>query len=60
MNGVYGYIELLYDRLLGYTEADIRQIVEGTMKQQRMLVGCPRPVGEKDLTKIAREAMRYW
>ena len=45
---------------MGYTEADIRQIVEGTMKQQRMLVGCPRPVGEKDLTKIAREAMRYW
>ncbi|MBW2624459.1 MAG: iron-containing alcohol dehydrogenase, partial [Deltaproteobacteria bacterium] len=45
---------------MGYTEADIRQIVEGTLKQQRMLVGCPRPVGEEALIKIARESMKYW
>jgi len=45
---------------MGYTEADIPQIVEGTMKQQRLLVGCPRVVGEKELTKIAKESMKYW
>nr|HID58020.1 iron-containing alcohol dehydrogenase [Desulfobacterales bacterium] len=45
---------------LGYTEADIPQIVEGTLKQQRLLVGCPRKVGEKELTQIAKESMKYW
>jgi len=45
---------------LGYTEADIPQIVEGTLKQQRLLVGCPRLIGEKELTQIAKEAMKYW
>jgi alcohol dehydrogenase class IV len=45
---------------MGFTEADIPQIVEGTLKQQRLLVGCPRQVGEKELTQIARDSMRYW
>ena len=45
---------------LGYTEADIPQIVEGTLKQQRLLVGCPRVIGEKELTQIAKESMKYW
>jgi alcohol dehydrogenase class IV len=45
---------------MGFTEADIPQIVEGTLKQQRLLVGCPRQVGERELTKIARESMKYW
>jgi hydroxyacid-oxoacid transhydrogenase len=45
---------------MGFTEADIPQIVEGTLKQQRLLVGCPRQVGEKELTQIARESMKYW
>ncbi len=45
---------------MGFTEADIPQIVEGTLKQQRLLVGCPRQVGEKELTQIARESMTYW
>ena len=45
---------------LGYTEADISQIVEGTLKQQRLLVGCPRVIGEKELTQIAKESMKYW
>ena len=44
----------------GYTEADIPEIVEGTLKQQRMLVGCPRRVGEQELTQIATESMKYW
>ena len=45
---------------LGYTEDDIPQLVEGTLKQQRILVGCPRLIGEKELTQIAKESMRYW
>jgi len=45
---------------MGYTEADIPQLVEGTLKQQRLLVGCPRVVGEKELTQIAKESMKYW
>ena len=45
---------------MGFTEADIPQIVEGTLKQQRLLVGCPRQVGEKELTQIAQESMKYW
>jgi alcohol dehydrogenase class IV len=45
---------------MGFTETDIPQIVEGTLKQQRLLVGCPRQVGEKELTEIARESMKYW
>jgi alcohol dehydrogenase class IV len=45
---------------MGFTEADIPQIVEGTLKQERLLVGCPRQVGEKELAQIARESMKYW
>ena len=44
----------------GYTESDIPQIVEGTIKQQRLLSGCPRHVGEKELTRIALESMNNW
>lgn len=45
---------------LGYTEADISKIVEGTLKQQRLLSGCPRQVGEKELTQITKGSMEYW
>ncbi len=45
---------------LGFSEADIPQIVEGTLKQQRLLIGCPRKVGEKELTRIAKASMTLW
>ena len=45
---------------MGYTEADIPTMVEGTLKQQRLLVGCPRKIGEKELTQIAKESLNYW
>ncbi len=45
---------------MGFSEGDIPQIVEGTLKQQRLLVGCPRQVGQKELTQIAKDAMKYW
>jgi hydroxyacid-oxoacid transhydrogenase len=45
---------------LGYTLADIPQMAEGGWKQQRLLVGSPRPVTEGDLTKILEESMVLW
>jgi hydroxyacid-oxoacid transhydrogenase len=45
---------------LGFTESDIPALVEGTLAQQRILVNSPRPVDERALRAIYREAMRYW
>jgi hydroxyacid-oxoacid transhydrogenase len=45
---------------LGYIDADIPQIVEGTLKQERLMVGCPLVTGEKELTQIAKESMEIW
>jgi len=47
-------------KALGYTEADIPGLVEGGWKQQRLLVGCPRPVTEEDLTRFFEESMELW
>jgi hydroxyacid-oxoacid transhydrogenase len=45
---------------LGYDEEDIDDLVEGAMKQQRLLVGTPREVTEEDLANIIRESMENW
>jgi alcohol dehydrogenase class IV len=45
---------------IGYTEADIPALVEGGLKQQRLLVGSPRPVTGEDLTRIVEESMKLW
>ncbi|MEJ7841672.1 MAG: hydroxyacid-oxoacid transhydrogenase [Rubrobacter sp.] len=47
-------------RELGYTEDDIDALVEGAMKQQRLLVGSPKDVSEEDLASILRESMENW
>lgn len=47
-------------KALGYTEADIPGLVEGGWKQQRLLVGCPRPVTEEDLSRFFEESMELW
>ena len=47
-------------RELGYTEDDIDALVEGAMKQQRLLVGSPKEVKEEDLAAILRESMENW
>jgi alcohol dehydrogenase class IV len=47
-------------RELGYSEDDIEDLVDGAMKQQRLLVGSPREVGEEDLANIIRESMENW
>ncbi len=43
----------------GYGEEDVPGLVEGTLKQQRLLSRCPRPVGPEDLTAIIQESMSY-
>jgi len=45
---------------LGYSERDIEGLVDGTLKQQRLLVNSPRPVDSKALAQIFRNALRYW
>lgn len=45
---------------LGYAEADIPTIVEGTLKQPRLLANAPRPVGPADLERILSESVRCW
>jgi hydroxyacid-oxoacid transhydrogenase len=47
-------------RELGYGEDDIPALVEGAMKQQRLLVGSPREVTEEDLGRIIRASMENW
>ncbi len=61
------FIELMRDigcpnglSAIGYTEADIPALVEGAWKQQRLLVGSPRPATREDLTRIVEESMRLW
>jgi len=45
---------------VGYTERDIPALVEGTLKQPRLLAGAPRTVDGLDLDWILRDAMRLW
>lgn len=45
---------------LGYTEADIPALVEGTLPQHRVIKLSPRPVGENELKEIFTGAMKYW
>src|ERR687898_274692 len=47
-------------RELGYGEEDIDDLVEGAMKQRRLLVGAPREVTEEDLASIIRDSMENW
>jgi hydroxyacid-oxoacid transhydrogenase len=45
---------------LGYAEDDVPALVDGTMKQQRLLVGAPRDVGETDIAHILTASMTNW
>ncbi|MGH2969432.1 MAG: hydroxyacid-oxoacid transhydrogenase, partial [Solirubrobacteraceae bacterium] len=45
---------------LGYTEDDVPALVEGALKQQRLLVVAPKEVGDADLTHILDASMRNW
>ena len=45
---------------VGYTEADIGDLVPGTMKQQRLLATCPRPVSADDIAGIFARSIQNW
>jgi alcohol dehydrogenase class IV len=45
---------------IGYTERDLPALVEGTLRQPRLLAGAPRAVGAVELEGILRDALRYW
>src|SRR3954469_15332776 len=47
-------------RELGYGEEDVDALVEGAMKQQRLLVVAPREAGEADIPRIIGESMENW
>jgi hydroxyacid-oxoacid transhydrogenase len=45
---------------LGYGESDVPALVDGTLKQQRLLVNCPRAVGAEELTNVIQHSFEYW
>ena len=45
---------------LGYGERDIPSLLEGTLKQPRLLSGAPRAVGSAEITAILLESLRCW
>jgi alcohol dehydrogenase class IV len=45
---------------LGYSHADIPEIVEGAWKQQRLLAVSPRTVTKQDLRSLVEESMVLW
>ena len=47
-------------REVGYDEDDVEAIVEGALKQQRLLVISPREAGPTELAGIVRESMDNW
>ena len=47
-------------RELGYDEDDIDDLVEGALKQQRLLVVSPREAGPNELAGIIRDSFENW
>jgi hydroxyacid-oxoacid transhydrogenase len=45
---------------LGYSEDDVPALVDGALKQQRLLVVAPKEAGEDDLSHIINASMRNW
>ena len=45
---------------VGFVEGDIPALVDGTMKQQRLLATCPREVTEDDIAGIFSRSMELW
>ncbi|WP_329052870.1 iron-containing alcohol dehydrogenase [Amycolatopsis sp. NBC_01488] len=45
---------------VGYAESDVDSLVEGTLKQQRLLATAPREASEEDLSGILRESVSLW
>lgn len=47
-------------RALGYDEADLPALVEGALKQQRLLSIAPREAGPNELASIIRDSFENW
>ena len=45
---------------VGYESADVPDLVEGAMKQQRLLATAPRPVTEEDAAGILERSLELW
>jgi hydroxyacid-oxoacid transhydrogenase len=45
---------------VGYTEAEIPALVEGTLPQHRVTKLSPRPAGPEELAKLFRASLRVW
>ncbi len=45
---------------VGFSEADIPRLVEGTLPQHRVTKLSPRPASDKELAALFKDAMRYW
>lgn len=45
---------------VGYTEADIPALVEGTLPQHRVTKLSPIPAGAEELTTLFRDSLRIW
>lgn len=45
---------------VGYDDGDVDTLVEGTMKQQRLLATAPREVTEEDAAGILRRSLTLW
>ena len=45
---------------VGFDEGDIGSLVDGALKQQRLLATCPRDVTEDDLAGIFRRSVELW
>ena len=45
---------------VGFGESDVPALVEGALKQQRLLATCPKPVTEDDLTGIFTRSLAVW
>jgi alcohol dehydrogenase class IV len=45
---------------VGYTGADVPDLVEGTLKQQRLLATAPREVTPDDVAAILEDSLELW
>jgi hydroxyacid-oxoacid transhydrogenase len=45
---------------VGFDDGDVPDLVDGTMKQQRLLATSPREVTEDDIGQIFRRSMELW
>jgi alcohol dehydrogenase class IV len=45
---------------VGYLDSDVDDLVEGALKQQRLLATAPREVTGEDLAGVFRASMEHW